>query len=133
MGVLLDDARDLLLESPAVAPANRIRRSTRDSMPIDNDPVITLLATGGTGPEFVQNKLDPEMRKPGLQVTITAGASSLAYATAQAAFARYVSVRNWFYNGTLYLRFMPLNEPFDNGLDDKERQRVTFNLLITRT
>jgi hypothetical protein len=129
---LMEDLVSLITQAPAVFVANDVKRSTSDTIPDGPGPYAVVILTGGTGPLYVQNNASPNLHRPGAQIKVHSSNFKTAYDKAIQLYNRFTAVRNQDINGVRYVRIVPLQEPFDGGLDNKGRAQVIFNVLITK-
>ena len=103
---------------------------TKASIPDVDTAVISIVGTGGSGPQYVQNSASPAYRLPTAQVTVRAKKMTDAETKAVQVFNILAAVRNQTVNGTWYRRMRPLqSEPFDGGVDERGRATMKFNVL----
>lgn len=126
----LDDAVTKL-EADGVGTFNvTIFTTSQVAVPKKTVATLHLKKTGGTSPEQTQNAtLRPAFTKPGLQLTARADNIEDADILISSAYDSLTQVRNQFINSGWYRRMRPLQEPFDNGVDDRGQFQMTFNLL----
>lgn len=127
-------AEDLsaLMVGASLMPATSIFTGRKASIPSGTGavgPYASIVETGGTAPESIQNTNVPAYRYPACQLTFRASTGTVAWAKARAAWLLISQVRNQTVNGTRYRSIKPLQEPFDGGVDDKERPTVKFNVI----
>jgi hypothetical protein len=128
----MEDLITLTTQAPAVFTSSMIFRSTRDTVPDGPGPYGVIILTGGTGPLYVQNATGPNLRRPGAQLRVIADSFKIAYDKSLEWYSRLTTVRNRTVNSVVYVRIVPLQEPFDGALDNKGRAQVIFNVLITK-
>lgn len=106
----------------------------RSSVPKSGDtPTLQIIVTGGTAPDFTQNKNNPAYDHPGAQLIARARKPSLAEAFARAAYEVLTGVRNQFVNETWYLSIHALQEPFELGnTDPNNNTAFVFNVVADK-
>lgn len=134
--MFVEDLANHLAANGVGTVGTNIFLSSKATVPTGSGPYLVLTQTSGRGPTFTHNEDAPATRHPGAQLVFTAGddrartpsgAYAAAEAMAQAAYdviVRMVNTRQ----GGFYLNVVPLQEPFDLGLDATNRARVAFNV-----
>lgn len=105
--------------------------SSKSLIPAGDGPIVSLTETGGSGPQFVQNSSTAAVQRPTVQVVARASTYLAAAAKARAAYDALL-LYNTSLSGTRYKRLLPLQEPFDMGLDAAGRPMVAFNVMAER-
>lgn len=104
--------------------------SSKAAIPPGVGPYLSIIDTGGSGVEYVQNQEAPAYELSSAQLVARAAATEDARVMARAAFDAVVSIVNEDVNGTWYLWIRPVQaKPYDIGLDLKDRLRYAFNVL----
>lgn len=119
-----------LLISEGVVPS--VYLGSAANIPTSDGPYITLVETGGRDPEYVQNAYEPAYQRPAVQLVVRAKSYLVARTTAKSAYDVLSKVRNQMLGSVWYRSITPLQEPFDIGLDDRQRARVAFNVLAVK-
>lgn len=127
--MLLDEISALLI---ANGVASVIYTGSGANLPTGPGPYLSLIESGGTGPEYVQNQSAPAYQRPALQVVARATKYTDARAMIAAAYNVLADKKNQMIGSVWYRSIRPLQEPFDIGLDDRQRTRVAFNLLAVK-
>lgn len=111
--------------------------SSARTLPKGLGPFLTVIPTGGSGPENTQSQVTvPAYQLPGAQIVCRSTSFTLAENMARNAYNALFAVTNeWVGSGVLsptgtwYRKIRPTQEPFDLGLDADDRIRVAFNVL----
>ena len=121
-----------LFSSAGVGTANKtLFFSSKATLP--SGDVLSVTDTGGPGPERTQNSvITPAYLRSNAQVVARGATHARAHALIQAAYDASVGVRNTFIGSGYYREINPIQEPFDTGLDELGRIRLTFNLTAIR-
>jgi len=119
-------AEDIVTLLAGVSPVVYI--SSKTQIP-EGGPHLSVVETGGSGPDYIQNQTAPAYRKPSAQLTARGVSYPAARTLALAAWSVLAAIRNQTVNGTFYRSIKPLQEPFDIGDDDKSRPTVKFNVI----
>lgn len=113
--------------------------STRSSPPIlaSGEATMTIVETSGSAPERTQNSVSrPAYLRLAAQFMARAKSYPAAKAKAQLAYDQVVGIRNSWIVGALasgwYREIVPLQEPFDAGVDDRGQARCGFNVIAVR-
>lgn len=96
------------------------------TLPEAPDAAVAVLATGGAGPQYTISGTAYSVERA--QVVVRATSYNAAQTTAAAAYSACLAWRNGVQNGTRYLSFTVLQNPFLLGLDDIMRPRFVFNV-----
>lgn len=113
-------------------------RSSAKAVPTGPGPFLSVIETGGSGPDNTQNSvIRPAYMQPGAQIVVRGDSYDTSFDMARAAYDALVKVRNEYIGsgilsptGTWYRKIRPLQEPGDVlGLDAQGRPRVSFNIL----
>lgn len=120
-----------LLEADGVGTfGTSIFTSTKAAPPILPSGSLMIVATGGSGADRTHNAIiRPAIVRPGAQFTARAADYPTAERLARLAYDAVVVVRNQWINSGWYLEIMPLQEPFDGGLDVRGQSQCHFNVL----
>jgi hypothetical protein len=133
--MFLDDLINILTTAGVTTAAN-IFVSSKAIIPTGTGPYISISETGGSGPEQTHNaaKLggSPAYVRPNAQIFIRATTYPTARNMADAAYVAFYSVKNRLVNGVFWRQIIPLQEPFDAGLDDLNRACVIFNISCVK-
>ena len=105
---------------------------TKAVIPPGPGPFTALIETGGSGPDYIQNKKGPAYRWPGLQITVHAESTVVAKARCDALYVLLAAIENQTIGGVWYVKARPLQEPHDMGLDDLSRPMWQFNVLFEK-
>lgn len=107
--------------------------STKANIPPGDGPYLSVVETGGSGPEDTHNSQKlPAYVRPNAQVVARAKSYSVARTMAGAAYAAVYPVKNQLVSGVWWRQVNCLQEPFDMGADDVGRVQVAFNIQVTR-
>ena len=129
----LDDLCTILTGANVAVLGTSLFRGATAVLPPGPGPYLTLTMTGGSGPEGTHNATGmPAYLRPSCQVIARATSYPVAEAMALAAYAALWSVRNQLVNGVFWREILPLQEPFDLGIDDALREQLVFNVSITK-
>lgn len=102
----------------------------KTAIPSGDGPYLSIIETGGSGPQRIQNQLLPAYKYPTAQIVTRAKTYVAARTMAQSAWDLVASVRNQTVGGSWFRHMTPLqSEPFSGGVDDKDRPTVKFNVL----
>jgi hypothetical protein len=112
--------------------ATTVYLSSAANIPDGDGPYLSLIETGGTGPEYVQNQANPAYQRPALQVVARAKNYVVARGMIAVAYNVLANKRNQTLGSVWYRSIRPLQEPFDIGLDDRQRARCAFNVLAVK-
>lgn len=106
---------------------------TRSAAPLLPLPsaTLTIIETGGTGPERTQNDDvgPPATIRPGAQITARAQDYATAEAFGRAAYNSLVRRQNQTISGAWVKDIMPLQEPFDGGINGRGESQIIFNVV----
>jgi hypothetical protein len=127
----LDDIVTLLQNAGIGTFNTNIFYSTKVSIPGGDGPYLQISETSGAPPEWTQDRPKPAYLRPSAQITVYATDYDSARAMSMAAWNALI-VTNTQINGTWYREIRPLQNPFDDGSDEKERSRVRFNVIAYR-
>lgn len=121
-------ARDLFISTKANPPR----------LP-SGEATLSIVETSGSAAERTQNSvITPAYIRPAAQFMARADTYAAAKAKAQLAYDAVVGIRNcWIVSvDTLssgwYREIVPLQEPFDAGMDDRNQARCGFNVVGIR-
>jgi hypothetical protein len=104
--------------------------STKSAPPLLSSGTLTVIATGGTSADRTHNAvIRPATVRPGAQITARAANYTTAERLARLAYDAVVVVRNQWVNSGWYKDIVPLQEPFDGGLDARGQAQCQFNIL----
>lgn len=114
--------------------------STKAQPPIlaSGEATLSIVETSGSSPERTQNYVTrPAYLNLSAQFMARAGSYAKARAKAQVAYDAVVGIRNsWVTDGAMlsgwYREIVPLQEPFDAGVDDRGQARCGFNVIAVR-
>lgn len=96
-------------------------------------PILSLIVTGGTGPDYIQNQLAPAYQRPGCQLTARAFDPAAAETMARMAYNALAGIRNTVVSGGVhYLSIKPMQEPFEIDQDEAGRSRYVFNVMADK-
>jgi hypothetical protein len=124
----LDDVLTVLTQAGVGTPGVDLFASSGMSVPTGDVPVLTVVETGGSGPQRTQNRLSPPAyRRPMAQIVCRASSYQAARAMAEAAYLALVGVRNQHVNGCWYLEIDAMQEPFDLGVNVNGCAQIAFN------
>ena len=102
---------------------------SKAKLPEGDGPFLTITETGGIENDRTQNEISPPAwQRPSAQIVARAKNYVDARTLARAAYNSLNGVRNATVSGTLYQMIDAVQEPFDLGLDTKERARIAFNV-----
>jgi hypothetical protein len=122
-----------LLESASVGTQNvNIFASTKAAIPKGNGPYLSIVETGGTSPDYIQNQILPAYHKPTAQLTCRAVSYSSARSMLANALNAMCAVNNQTVNGTFYQSIRPMQEIGDRGLDLIDRPTVGVNVIAEK-
>lgn len=138
--------RDLitLYEAAGVGTHNvNMFTTTRSSPPIlaSGAASLSIIETGGTGPErtnttrisgSVQKVTSPAYQKPSAVIIVRAGTPAQAETMARAAYNACAGFRNGFINSGWYREIDVIGDLIDNGIDDRQQSRFTFNVIAIK-
>lgn len=127
-----DDLVVLYVAAGVGVAGTTIFKSSKAAIPDGDGPYLSLTPTGGAGPKRTHNAVaTPAYQRPSAQIVCRAKTWTAARAMARAAYSASF-VTNATVNGTWYVEVEPTQEPFDLGLDAKERACVAFNVHATK-
>ena len=130
--MFLDDLATRLEDEGVATLGTDLFLSTRAAPPFLASGSLTVVETGGSGPDLFHNKTDGAMtNRPSAQITARAASYQVARALAQNAYDA-LFITNTFINSGFYLWIRPLQEPFDGGTDDRGHIRVQFNVTANK-
>jgi hypothetical protein len=134
--MFLDDLISILTAAGVTTAAN-IFVSSKAIIPTGAGPYISISETGGSGPEQTHNaakygKGYPAYVRPNAQIFIRATTYPTARNMADTAYVAFYAVRNKLINGVFWRQIIPMQEPFDAGLDDLNRACVIFNIACVK-
>lgn len=112
-----------------------IFKTTKARIPTGAGPYLTLIETGGSGPEGTHNDDDrPAFVKPNLQMVARGQSYVAAKAMVQAAYSALYTFgrKSQFVQGVWFRSMAPLQEPFDTGVDGQGRATVTVNFAVVK-
>lgn len=135
--------RDLrsLMEDEGMQLGRDLFISTKTNPPrlASGEATLNISETSGSSPERTQNAvIEPAYIRPAAQFMARADSYAAARAKAQVAYDAVVGIRNcWIVSpDTLasgwYREIVPLQEPFDAGVDDRGQARCGFNVIAVR-
>lgn len=127
----LDELISVLVADGVGTYGTNIFMSTKAAIPSGVGPYLSLIETGGSGPDRTQNRvLRPAYQRPAAQIVARAASYPAARLMAQAAYNSLVKIRNQVILGVAYREVRPLQEPNDLlGLDAQGRATVVFNVI----
>lgn len=101
--------------------------------PVGDGPYVTLIETGGSGPEGTHNSLiTPAYVRPSVQFV----ARGKVYDTVRAKLVQWYNlvfdIRNQTINGTYWRQVVIVQEPFDLPPDSAGRVRLAFNANVVK-
>lgn len=132
-----DEILHILSGAGVGIPQVNMFASSGKQLPKGNGPYLSVIPTGGAGPENTHNYTTvPAYQIPGAQIVVRAGSYQVAEAMARRAYnALFATSNEWIGSGVLsstgtwYRKIRPTQEPFDLGLDAESRSRSAFNVL----
>lgn len=136
----LDDLVTLMTDA-GMTLGDDLYTSTRSSPPLlaSGEATLTIVETSGSAPERTQNSvITPAYLRVAAQFMGRAKSYAKAREKTQAAYDQVVGIRNcWIVDvGGLhsgwYREIVPLQEPFDAGIDDRGQARCAFNVIATK-
>jgi hypothetical protein len=137
----LEDIVTLLEDAGVGTFGASLFASTKAKVPLltGGQATCTIVETGGTSPESTHTTrtsqtttevvTTPAYLRPSAQLTFKADEYAEARAMAGEAYDALAGVRNTFVNSGWYRSIVPLQEPFDGGLDARGQAQVKFNIL----
>ena len=130
----VEDIASLFVTAGIGTVGTNIFYSTRAEVPDTEGPFITLTETAGFQPQRIQNNVTrPGFFIPGAQVLVRGTYYVATRDKAVAAHLCLFGVRNRLIGTTWYREIVTLQQPFDSGLDEKERPKIVFNVLGYRS
>lgn len=136
----LDDLVTLMTDA-GMTLGSDLFTSTRSEPPIlaSGEATLTIVETSGSSPERTQNSvLRPAYLRVSAQFMARSKSYAKARAKAQTAYDQVVGIRNSVIidNSALhsgwYREIVPLQEPFDAGVDDRGQVRCGFNVVAVK-
>lgn len=122
-----------LLESNSIGVGNvNIFATTKAAIPQGNGPYLSIIETGGSGPDYIQNQALPAYKHPTAQLTCRSVSNPSARSMLANALAVICAVRNQTVNGTWYLKIRPMQEIGDRGMDQIQRAMVGVNVMAEK-
>lgn len=98
-------------------------------IPSVETPLVSVIITAG--PPEIRFQTGSYVR-PGAQITCRAKEYTDARDMAYNVYRALAGVRNRTVAGTWYREIYPVQEPFDNGLDDQDRVQFVFNIVAVK-
>jgi len=128
-----DDIGAYLVAEGVGVLATNIYISSKAPIPPGDGPFLSIIETGGSGPDRTQNSvLQNAYENPSAQILVRGKSYVAARAKLRLAYNAFVKVRNQTINGTWYLWMRPQQEFIDLGLDETGRARVAFNVFACK-
>lgn len=108
--------------------------SSKGRIPTGAGPFISVITTGGSGPEGTHNSTQkPAYERPTAQIVVRANDYEVAATRAQLAYNTLFPIRNQFIQGTWWRQVTMLQSiPGDIGPDDAGRAQLSFNISVTK-
>lgn len=97
-------------------------------LPTDDGPLISLVLTGGTSPDYVQNQVEAGYRHPAARICVHAKLSSVGREKIEELWTK-ATIRNTTIDGTRYVSIRPLQDPYELGPDRQNRSQFAFNVI----
>ena len=137
--MFLDDLIKLLEDQGVGVGGTNIFGSSLARIPAGDGPYLSVTETGGGGPEGTHNAAAqgrlPAYQRPNAQLYFRAKTYIAARTMADAAYAAIVRVgqKSQFVNGVWWRSAVPLQEPFDMGVESGTgRALVAFNIAVVK-
>ncbi len=131
MDFLVDMGTELV--NRGVATVGMLLYGTKSGVPAGSGPYVSLIDSGGTGRDRIQNAAGGAYRYPGAMVQVRGVARQATHAKALEIAGVLDEINNKVINDTFYRSVRTLQEPGDMGLDDTNQRIVFwFNILGDR-
>ena len=124
----LDDLKTICID--AGVKSEDIILSSRGAVPTStSDVFVSIVETGGTAPDRIQNVEGDAYENPSAQIVSRSKKYPEARQVLAAIKAKISVIENERVNGTWYVRIRPLQSILDLGLDANGRARVALNIM----
>lgn len=127
-----DDLAQVCVNAGVGTLGTNIFLGLKSALPLGDGPYLTIVPTGGSGPDPTHNDGTIAYVRPAAQFLATAKTYEDAEAMIYAAFSAVTVIENQFIppsGTTWYVKINPLQNPFDMPPDELARARIAFNVL----